>query len=122
MKYSRVLALIKQNQKPGSWNQLIMDDGMALSFCVNDVQLRLESRVAWKESQPYLRFTLYYSTTPIVWFLLPLGAQSEEQRLTAALSSCLGELNQTWKLMAAPAATTKRTSGMPAQSTPRPQR
>jgi hypothetical protein len=77
MTLDQIKALLAKHSIPSDWRQLISEDGSSSSFCIADVNLRLESKVVWQQQKPYLRYTFSYGSTPISSWLLPLGPKRD---------------------------------------------
>jgi hypothetical protein len=72
MTFERILSLMKANQDGTDWGHTEVDN-IWISFCLADVNLRFESRIAWEEKKPSMNFRLIYAATPILTFSLPVA-------------------------------------------------
>jgi hypothetical protein len=88
VKYKELLKLIEVHQSPRDWKQIVLPDGSTSTYFVDDVLLRMDSRLVWVKSKPYLRFNLYYSSTLFGWFDLPLLKGSRTYGILRLLSHC----------------------------------
>lgn len=92
MTLSHIIALLKESQDPKDWKQIVNDDGTTASYCVNDVLLRNESKVVWKQMKPFIRFVVSYGPTALTSFDLPVGAADHEHYLRRVVSTSVEEL------------------------------
>lgn len=89
MKFKQIVALLKRNNNAANWSQLIFEDGSSCSYCINDVNLRINSAVVWQKEKPLLAYTFYYLATPVIRFTLPIGSQSQRSAPLVALRECM---------------------------------
>lgn len=72
MTFERILSLLKANQNDSDWGHTEIDN-VWISFCLADVNLRLEFRVIWQDRKPFMNFVLKYSATPVLTFSFPVA-------------------------------------------------
>ena len=71
MTFDQILLLMKANQNDSDWSHTEVDN-VWISFCLADVNLRLEFRIVWQNRKPFMNFVLLYTATPVLAFSFPV--------------------------------------------------
>jgi hypothetical protein len=71
MSFEQLIALLQANQNEADWGHLEIDN-LWISYCLANVNLRLEFQVTWQQRKPFMSYRLNYIATPILAFSIPV--------------------------------------------------
>jgi hypothetical protein len=65
MTSEELLSLLQANQNEADWGHIEIDN-VWISYCLADVNLKLEFQLVWQQRKPFMSYQLNYIATPIL--------------------------------------------------------
>jgi hypothetical protein len=76
MSFEELISLLQANQNEADWGHIEINN-VWISYCLADVNVRLEFQLIWQQRKPFMSFQLNYIATPVLAFSIPVaGAQN----------------------------------------------
>jgi hypothetical protein len=86
MSFEQLLSLLQANQNEGDWGHIEINN-VWISYCLADVNLRLEFQLIWQQQKPFMSFQLNYIATTVLAFAIPVtSAQNSMEAFKSFLS------------------------------------
>ncbi|WP_137452789.1 hypothetical protein [Rhizobium sp. AU243] len=78
MRFSNLVDILSRNKLPSQWGE-VPDGQGSVFFCLEDVNLRGLCVVEWEDAKPFFRIKLYYCSTLLFNFPIPIGLEGDLQ-------------------------------------------
>jgi hypothetical protein len=93
MNVQEILTLLKHNASASEWGKIEQPNGV-VSYCLEDVNLRLALLVTWQNTRPFQTIEILYAATTLLSFSIPVGPSLEFSSFADTLESAIGKFEE----------------------------
>ena len=93
MNMQEILTLLRHNSNASDWGHIAQSNGV-VSFCMEDVNLRLALLVTWENNKSFQTIEISYASTTVVSFSIPIGPALTVSDFSDSLGTAIGKTEE----------------------------